>query len=198
MEKLVCAVAASGLCLGAFLLFRKKTRATSFIETKSEVIFFPDRTIKAEPDQNAAYYSDILDTCKPLKRLLRHFEEAQTSVDLCLYLVTSQQLARAVLDLMDRGVRVRLIVDDASIGITGCQVGAFRAKGAFVRSKPLSYLMHHKFAIIDGLKVVNGSLNWTMQGILGNKENVIVTEDPIVVRSFVQEFDILWKEFARE
>ena len=54
--------------------------------------------------------------------------------------------------------------------------------------------MHHKFAVVDGRKLVSGSFNWTMQAVMGNKENVIVTEDPDVVGPFVDMFELLWEE----
>ena len=69
-----------------------------------------------------------------------------------------------------------------------------RRQGAFVRSRAMPYLMHHKFAVVDGRKLVSGSFNWTMQAVMGNKENVIVTEDPDVVRPFVDMFELLWEE----
>ena len=98
------------------------------------------------------------------------------------------------MDNIPRGVKVRLIVDDSNVGVQGSMVGAFRAKGAFVRSKHSSFLMHHKFCIVDNKKLISGSFNWTMQAVMGNKENVIVTEDPKLVRGFVQEFEELWQE----
>ena len=54
--------------------------------------------------------------------------------------------------------------------------------------------MHHKFAVVDGRRLVSGSFNWTMQAVMGNKENVIVTEDPDVVGPFVNMFELLWEE----
>ena len=74
----------------------------------------------------------------------------------------------------------------------------FHAAGAFVRSRKTDYLMHHKFAIIDGEKLASGSFNWTMQAVMGNKENVIVTEDPAIVKPFASEFESLWEEFGRD
>ena len=95
------------------------------------------------------------------------------------------------------------------------QVGKFRSAGAFVRSskKPelvtkalqnlsnnaggdgCDYLMHHKFAIVDGTTLITGSFNWTMQALMGNKENVIITSDTLLVQPFYTEFEKLWAEF---
>ena len=57
------------------------------------------------------------------------------------------------------------------------------------------YLMHHKFCIIDNNIVMTGSFNWTMQAIMGNNENVIITSELEVVNPFVSEFEKLWNEY---
>ena len=54
-------------------------------------------------------------------------------------------------------------------------VGELQKNGAFVRVKKSDYLMHHKFAIIDGKNLITGSFNWTMQAAMGNYENVLIT-----------------------
>ena len=82
--------------------------------------------------------------------------------------------------------------------LTGSVAGKFLSSGAYLRSRPLPYLMHHKFAIVDGSKLINGSFNWTMQAVMGNKENVIVTDDPNVVAAFAREFEVLWEEVGKE
>ena len=55
--------------------------------------------------------------------------------------------------------------------------------------------MHHKFAVVDDRLVLNGSLNWTVQGVSRNRENVQVSSDPRAVRAFKAEFERLWREF---
>ena len=90
-------------------------------------------------------------------------------------------------------------------------MGKFRAAGAFVRpswspridasnipdrcGSNNDYLMHHKFAIVDNTILITGSFNWTMQAVMGNKENIIVTSEPLLLQPFVEEFKKLWIEF---
>lgn len=45
--------------------------------------------------------------------------------------------------------------------------------------------MHHKFAVIDGRLLVNGSFNWTRQAVLYNQENCVVTDNAQLVRRAV-------------
>jgi cardiolipin hydrolase len=52
--------------------------------------------------------------------------------------------------------------------------------------------MHHKFAVVDGRRLITGSLNWTLTAIQSNKENILVTEEPDLVLPFITEFQRLW------
>ena len=51
-----------------------------------------------------------------------------------------------------------------------------------------SALMHEKFCIIDGKKVLVGSYNWTWNATVNNFENLLIVEDPFVVNKFEFEF----------
>lgn len=64
--------------------------------------------------------------------------------------------------------------------------------GICVRCDTGSVYMHHKFVLVDGRRLITGSLNWTMTAVQGNLENVIVTEERDLVRPFVVEFQRLW------
>ena len=47
------------------------------------------------------------------------------------------------------GVRVRVVTDSEQLSVSGSQIGRLRREGILVRHDSSSYLMHHKFAIID-------------------------------------------------
>lgn len=53
--------------------------------------------------------------------------------------------------------------------------------------------MHHKFVIIDDDILITGSANWTMQALFGNAENIIITNHPVLLKRFVEEFEKLWE-----
>jgi len=56
--------------------------------------------------------------------------------------------------------------------------------------------MHHKFVVLDGVVLMNGSFNWTRAASTENQENVIITNDETFVRLFQAEFARLWDSFA--
>jgi phosphatidylserine/phosphatidylglycerophosphate/cardiolipin synthase-like enzyme len=56
--------------------------------------------------------------------------------------------------------------------------------------------MHHKFAVFDARTLLTGSYNWTRSAAEDNRENVLVVDDPRLVRPFVETFEELWAAFA--
>jgi len=60
------------------------------------------------------------------------------------------------------------------------------------------FAMHHKFAVIDGRTLLNGSFNWTAQAAHGNQENVVIYKHAQgLAGNFSAEFARLWKQFGR-
>lgn len=55
-----------------------------------------------------------------------------------------------------------------------------------------SVYMHHKFAVVDGRRLISGSLNWTLTAVQSNLENVLITEETDLVQPFIKEFQRLW------
>jgi phosphatidylserine/phosphatidylglycerophosphate/cardiolipin synthase-like enzyme len=64
-----------------------------------------------------------------------------------------------------------------------------------------SGLMHHKFLVIDGEKVLTGSLNFTLSGThgdwksetsLGNANHLLTIQNPELAQIFTEEFDLMW------
>ena len=71
-----------------------------------------------------------------------------------------------------------------------------REGGVFVRGKKQPFLMHHKFCIVDSDLLINGSFNWTETAVMGNNENVVISNNTKVVSCFVKEFEKLWSKHA--
>ncbi|XP_051993458.1 mitochondrial cardiolipin hydrolase [Xyrauchen texanus] len=127
-------------------------------------------------------------------RLLGHLLSACVSLDLCVFSFSHVELSRVVLHLHNRGVTVRVVTDRDYMAITGTQIGTLRRAGICVRHEMSSAVhMHHKFALVDGRKLITGSLNWTLTAVQSNKENVMVTEEPELVRPYLKEFQKLWE-----
>ena len=130
------------------------------------------------------------------QRLAELFRSARRSADVCVFTVTDNRIARAILEAHRRGVRVRIITDDEKRDDRGSDVYELARAGCGVVADSSEYHMHHKFAVFDGRIAVTGSFNWTRQASESNKENLVVTDDPRIVAPFCNEFERLWRTFS--
>lgn len=52
--------------------------------------------------------------------------------------------------------------------------------------------MHHKFVLVDGEVLFNGSFNFTEQARIRNRENMLGISEKPILEAFGKEFDMLW------
>lgn len=154
-----------------------KKRRKGKTRDNNNTLFFPDKSGK-----NA---SSLLSTISSLPEI---------SLDVCVYCLAGREFLDAILSVHERGVPVRIITDNEEETYT--QITRLRKGGIQVRTNNSSdYLMHHKFTIINRSLVITGSLNWTRQGINGNHENVIMTDDVKHLNTYAEKFEELWNLF---
>ncbi len=156
------------------------------IRTIREVGKTSDRPVVAE-----AYFSPGDDCPRAIGRLLAN---ASRTADICVFTITDDRLADAILDSHRRGVAVRIITDDAKAEDLGSDVRRFEEAGIPTRVDRSPFHMHHKFAIVDGTTLLTGSYNWTRGAARDNEENLIVTTDPRFLTPFEETFERLWKK----
>ena len=88
-----------------------------------------------------------------------------------------------------------MVSDDDKQHDSGSDIARLRAGGVAVRLDDSPYHMHHKFALVDGRLLANGSFNWTRSATEKNDENLVVTDDANLVRVFGLQFEKLWQQF---
>lgn len=177
----------AGLCSGVILAWywgRSPTKQKTKKE-EDKVLFFPDVHTSGDPAGGK----------DNLSKLLQALASAKDSLDVCIFTFSHRDLADTLINTHQRGVVVRVLTDNEQMHSYGCQVERLRRAGIQVRLDTTSYYMHHKFAIIDHRRLVNGSLNWTAQAIQGNQENLIVTSKDKLVQPFVKQFQLLWEKY---
>ena len=130
-----------------------------------------------------------------LRALLSNLRNAQTSVDICVFTITDDRIAAAILEAHTRGVAVRIISDDAKTLDLGSDVDRLAAAGVPVRMDRGEGHMHHKFALFDAGTLATGSYNWTRSAARSNQENLLLTDDPRLLRRFAATFERLWSEY---
>jgi phosphatidylserine/phosphatidylglycerophosphate/cardiolipin synthase-like enzyme len=131
-----------------------------------------------------------------LNGIISLLESATSSVDICVFSISDDRIARAIAKCHTRKVPVRIITDDDKTRDRGSDIITLSQSGIPVRVDNSPDHMHHKFAVIDGKKVISGSFNWTRSASSGNRENILITTAPSVVEAYTSEFEKLWEEFS--
>jgi cardiolipin hydrolase len=120
--------------------------------------------------------------------------EARKSIYVAIYSFTRDGLARALIDAKNRGVEVKVIMEEENAYGQGSDYRMLKEAGVDIRLDGNPALMHHKFAVIDGELVVTGSYNWSTAAEDRNDENFVVIRDRHVAEAFTQEFNRLWSQ----
>lgn len=143
--------------------------------------------------ESRAYFSPGI-ACLEAIRL--HLRRARKSADICVFTVSDDRISSEIVAAHERGVAVRLITDNDKEADAGSDVERLRDAGIPVAIDMTSAHMHHKFALVDGEWLLNGSFNWTRSASERNEENLVATNDPVLLKDFQQCFDALWRALA--
>jgi mitochondrial cardiolipin hydrolase len=127
-----------------------------------------------------------------LTAILGELGRARHAADICVFTITDDRIARAILDAHGRKVRVRIITDNDKQYDGGSDIERLRAAGIALKVDETEHHMHHKFAVLDGATLLNGSYNWTRSASTFNEENLVVSSEPGLVQTFARQFDALW------
>lgn len=145
--------------------------------------------------------------------ILQSINNATTSIDAAYYEMNMESIADALIAAKNRGVQVRLIVDDEDFvhreeeQPENSMLDVFEAAGWRLYCEdetPRSYdmrcddrasnLMHNKFMIIDSTEVYTGSMNYTHNGIYNNNNNLLVFRSQALVENYAYMFDLMFED----
>lgn len=191
-------VLVSGLILwySSYYWKRKGEKHRPLETKKSKVLFFPD-SATAELLSSSSSAKGCVDKGS-LCELIETLQGAKKSLDVCVFTMSCKELGDVLISAHSNGIPVRVITDNEQSMVSGSQTERLRRNGIQVRTDNSAYFMHHKFAVVDEKTLVNGSLNWTLQGVCGNQENVVIETNPDVVLPFSRHFERLWDKYDPE
>lgn len=156
-------------------------------------VLLPRSTVATGPTISEAYFSQVDDCPRKIVQLL---SQAAQSLKICVFTITDDRIAAALEAAHHRGVAVRVLTDNDKALDLGSDVMRLQQAGVAVRVDRTPFHMHHKFAVIDGALLLNGSYNWTRGAARDNHENFLVTSDPTLISQFSRRFDQLWESLG--
>jgi mitochondrial cardiolipin hydrolase len=178
-----------------FRIARSKINATNYheiltwTENINKLILAAN---KIEIQQESVYFSPG-EEC--LQAILSNINRATQKISICLFTISDDRIADALLSKHKNGVSIRIISDNDKINDKGSDIEKLANAGIPVRLDITENHMHHKFALFDGNITLTGSYNWTRSAEQYNHENILITDSSRVLREFAKEFELLWNEF---
>lgn len=140
------------------------------------------------PDYAFAYLNDLN---------VKLIDASAGSVDVVIFSITLKDNPEALLRAAARGVKVRVLLDEAHVyakpdpQITrllqapGVEVRTLRGTRAYG-------VNHNKILLCDRAAAAVGSYNWTFGATFSNHENTLVARQPAHVGGYVNYFEWMW------
>lgn len=182
------------------VLFRDVPVAASVLESEINAVFSNNFERRCETGCETEIGTIIFNPGKGCVLIKNEFLKAEKSIKAGVYTVTSKNpVITGLKTAIKKGVDTKLIFDNWK-GDDGRIVNkkAFNylsAKGANLKydetEQKNESLFHHKFAVIDGVTTVFGSMNWTSSGCYRNREIIVINKDPQIAQKFEKYFDSL-------
>ena len=134
---------------------------------------------------------------EPRHRIRSLLRQAKFSVDICVFTITDDEISEVIAETHNRRVAVRIITDDNKATDTGSDIERLQCIGIPVAYDDSPFHMHHKFALFDDAISLCGSYNWTRSAAENNEENIVITNDPQLAKTFRRVFNKLWTRYSR-
>jgi phosphatidylserine/phosphatidylglycerophosphate/cardiolipin synthase-like enzyme len=123
-------------------------------------------------------------------QLVAAINGVKSTLDIAAYQWDLQSVTDAVLAAKNRGVQVRMVIDDEfTIKDPDSTINQLINAGIPTVSDQRSAFMHDKFMILDSTTVWTGSWNYTINDTYRNNNNALVLRSQKVVQDYQTEFN---------
>jgi phosphatidylserine/phosphatidylglycerophosphate/cardiolipin synthase-like enzyme len=128
--------------------------------------------------------------------IVRELESTASTLDLAIREITSLEIAQVLAKARQRGVKVRVIADSKQANMRTSKITYLIQQGILVKvlGGKEKGMMNHRFAILDGGRVLTGSFDWSEASLKWNYENILIIHESEAVTAYQKEFDRLWRE----
>lgn len=126
--------------------------------------------------------------------ILKKINEANLTIDYCIYNTHRRTIVDALVSASERGVRVRVIHNEKS---ESSNIGFERSLPFNIVERKGDGLMHNKFLIIDAVDVdrswvMSGSTNFTDFQMDIDPNHIIFIQDQNLAKAYEIEFEEMW------
>ncbi len=126
--------------------------------------------------------------------VVEFIDSAEETLDIEIYILSSRDVVEALEMAKSRGVNIRIIIEERTIGTKNTEIYAeLVSKGFQVKYASQAYaLTHSKFMIADKKRVLVGSHNFSNSALTKNREASVVFDYAPAVSEFIEVFEKDW------
>jgi hypothetical protein len=126
----------------------------------------------------------------------RGMESTPSTLDMAVHEITSLNIARALVKLKQRSVKVKVIAGSIKANIKTSKITYLIQQGIPVKvlGGKEKGVMRHRFATLDGKRVLKRSLDGSVALLKWNDENILTLHESEALATFQKEFYWLWRE----
>ncbi|QED23021.1 phospholipase D-like domain-containing protein [Candidatus Deianiraea vastatrix] len=138
-------------------------------------------------------HAQITFTNKCEKEVIKLINNSQNSIDIAVYSINNLNIINQLIKAKDRNVKIRILTDSIQAFGKSSKVKLLHDAGFDIKIHSKDRIMHHKFAIFDNQKAIEGSFNWTYSAANKNAEDCNIFDSEKDVNTLKKRFKKLWK-----
>ena len=127
--------------------------------------------------------------------LVSSINAAKKEIVIAIYSMTREDIADALIASYQKGVIVKIKMDEIQANTEWCEKVVKKLKKAGIKvaliRMPGERHMHDKFAVIDREQVLTGSYNFTNAASTDNWENLVKITNPAIAQAFLREWQAI-------
>jgi phosphatidylserine/phosphatidylglycerophosphate/cardiolipin synthase-like enzyme len=139
----------------------------------------------ATPSQSQILYAPLANLEVADEKLIG---SARWALNVAAYSLTDGAIIETLIAAKHRGVVVRIVLDRSQLHANERFSGLFDD----IRVKRAGPIMHLKSYSVDGGALRTGSANLSHGGLLLQDNDLVVSQDPVIVGAFDQRFEEMW------
>ena len=120
--------------------------------------------------------------------IAQEIARAKESIYVQAYGLTSGIIVNQLVQAKNRGVKVQVLLDKSNVSDKWSKMMDLVNANVSVRIDKVSGIAHNKVIIIDEQKVITGSFNFTNAADKRNAENVIIINNKLVAKEYLNNW----------
>jgi cardiolipin hydrolase len=129
-----------------------------------------------------------------LNDIIDLLQSADKYLDICVFTISDNRISEEILKAYTRGIEIRIISDNEKMNDDGSDIKFLANAGINIKIDHSPNHMHHKYMIVDEIRVLTGSYNWTKSAADYNQEDIVITDIDEIVTGFIDNFSQLWEK----